>query len=255
MRKQYLFILLLAACPVLAQERPQAQVDKAIAYAGGWEKWTATRTLQFRKTITRFAPDGSVTSTRVQLHRYQMLPTPRMRIEWEDNGASVVMINDGQDAQKFVDGKRATTQADVNSARGSTFGSHYVFGMPFKLRDSGTLLAEAGSMNTPAGAIVQKLRVTYDKDAGDAGGLHTWTYMFDAKTGRLVCNLLQYEAEKFDWTEYYDEKSVDGLIFATRRVGFNADATGRIGPKQSEIIYDQIRRNVDLDPKLFVLPP
>ena len=78
--------------------------------------------------------------------------------------------------------------------------------------------------------------------------------MFDAGTGRLLCNHLQYEPEKFDWTEYFDEKSVEGLIFATRRVGFNADATGKIGSKQSEIIYDQIRRNVQLDPGLFVLP-
>lgn len=254
MRKLLILPFLLMTCTAVAQDIAQTTVEKAVAHAGGLDTWKAERTLQFRKTITRFAPDGSVTDTRVQLHRYQMQPFPRMRIEWEENGAKSVMINNGEEAFKYVDGKRATAQSDINAARNSTFGSHYVFGMPWKLRDPGVTLADAGTQTLNDGSMVQKVSVTYAKGAGDAGGLHNWTYMFDPQTGRLVCNLLQYEAGKFDWTEYYDEKPVGGLVFATRRVGYNADANGRVGPKQSEILYDEIRTNADLPSDLFDLP-
>jgi hypothetical protein len=126
--------------------------------------------------------------------------------------------------------------------------------MPFKLRDPGTQLEKAGAMTIDDGTVVQKVRVTYAKGAGDAGGMHTWTYMFDPQTGRLACNHLQYAADKYDWTEYYDEKPVGSLILSTRRVGYNADANGKVGPKQSEITYDQIQTNIEFPRDLFKPP-
>jgi hypothetical protein len=39
---------------------------------------------------------------------------------------------------------------------------------------------------------VEKVRVTYEKGAGDAGGLHTWTYYFDSRSARLTANHLNY---------------------------------------------------------------
>ncbi len=254
MKKIILLPFLFSICAALAQDTPQKLIDKAIAHAGGFEAWNGMRTLQFRKTNTRFNPDGSVLSSRVQLHNYRMGPSPQMRIEWEDNGSKILMINNGKEAWKFVDGKRATKQEDINSARGSTFGAHYVFGMPWKLRDPGTQLADGGKQTLEDGTVVQKVRTTYAKGAGDAGGMHTWTYMFDPETGRIVCNHLEYAPGKFDWTEYYDEKPVGRLIFSTRRVGYNADANGRVGPKLSETLYEDIQSNVDLPANLFDLP-
>ncbi len=91
------------------------------------------------------------------------------------------------------------------------------------------------------GTVVQKVRTTYAKGAGDAGGMHTWTYLIDPKTGRLAANHLEFVPGKFDWTEYYDEKPVGQLLLSVRRVGYIRDAKGKVGPKQSEITYDQSR--------------
>ena len=57
-------------------------------------------------------------------------------------------------------------------ARRSTFGAHYMFSMPFKLRDPGTQLEDAGTMTTDDDTVVQKIRAVYGKGVGDAGGLH-----------------------------------------------------------------------------------
>ena len=255
MKLRFILPLLAAFAFTAAQELPPQQlVEKAIEHAGGWDAWMNTKTLQFRKTTVRFNEDGSVKEQRVQFHKYLLHPSPKMRIEWESNGSQGVFLNDGQQAWKLVNGKPSTEQTDINAARNNTFGSHYVFGMPFKLRDPGTRLENAGTMTFDDGALLQKVRVSYERGAGDAGGMHTWTYMFDPQSGRLVCNHLQYEADKWDWTEYYDEKPVGSMLLSTRRVGYKADANGKFGPKTSEITYDQIETNVQFQGELFKGP-
>ncbi len=177
-----------------------------------------------------------------------------MRVEWESDGSQGLMINDGEQAWKFVNGQPATTSEDVNAARGNTFGSEYVFSIPFKLRDPGTQLADGGPVTLDDGTVVQKIRTTYAKGAGDAGGMHTWTYLIEPQNGRLVANNLEFAPGKFDWTEYYDEKPIGQLLLSVRRVGYNADAKGKVGPKQSEITYDQFKTNVDYPPDYFEPP-
>ncbi len=174
MRKRLLLPFLFAASLLHAQEfTPEEVVDKAIAHAGGWDVWMKTRSVQFRKTIVRYEPDGTVKETRVQYHKYLLHPSPRMRIDWEMNGSKGVMINNGQEAKKYANGKELDAQEEINAARGNTFGSHYVFCMPFKLRDPGTQLENAGLATLESGTTVQKIRTTYAKGAGDAGGMHT----------------------------------------------------------------------------------
>ena len=227
-------------------------VRRAIAHVGGWEAWESKKTVQFRKTTRRLRPDGSAERERVQEHRYRLHPFAA-RIEWEEGGKRIVLINDGHEAVKLVDGKKAAGQDETNGARNATFGSHYVFCMPFKLADPGARLDDAGSVKIGS-SLTQGVRVVYEKGSGDAGGLHTWTYYFDAKSGRLVANHLNYAPRKYDFTEYLDEQVVDGLRLATRRHGYDADARGKVGPRVSEIVYEEIRFGVPLADSLFALP-
>lgn len=254
MRRFVFLPLILLIAVANAQQSAQQIVEKAIEHAGGWNAWMSMRSIEFRKTIVRFNPDGTVKSTMTQFHKYLLHPSPRMRVEWESNGSQGLMINDGEQAWKFVNGQPAITKEDGDAARGNTFGSHYVFCMPFKLRDAGTHLAEGGTVTLSDGTVAQKVRATYDKGAGDAGGMHTWTYMFDPQTGRLVANHLEFGPGKFDWTDYYNEKPVGPLLLSVRRVGYNADAKGKVGPKQTEITYDQFKVNVDYPPEYFEPP-
>ena len=254
MRTILSLLLLFMSTSTTAPDGARIVVDKAIEHAGGWQAWTSTRTIQFRKTTVHFAADGTVRDTRVQFHRYVLNPAPRMRIESDDHGSKIVAINDGHQAWKLVDGKLASSQDEINSARNNTFGSHYVFGMPFKLRDPGAQLADAGGAQLPDGPLVRKIRVTYAKGVGDSGGLHTWTYLIDPASGRMIANHLQYAPGKYDYTEYYDEKPIGSLTLPTRRIGYEADANGKVGPRQSETTYDQIETNVDLSEELFAPP-
>lgn len=233
---------------------PEQLVTKAIEHAGGWDAWLGTRTVQFRRTEKFFNPEGKVTATQVQFHKYILQPSPQMRIDWESDGSKSVMINNGNEAWKLVNGKPATSQEDIMAARSSTFGAQYIFAMPFKLRDPGTELENAGTMTTDHGTLVQKIHVVYAKGVGDSGGMHHWTYMIDPKNGRLVCNHLEYMPGRYVWGEYYDEKRVGALRLSTRMDGYEANANGKMGPKQSEMTYDQIETNVEFSKDLFNSP-
>lgn len=234
----------------LPHDRAVEIVRRAIDDAGR-DAWSRTRTVQFRKTTVRFKPDGSVERKRVQLHHYALRPVLQMRVEWEEDGKQIVLVHDGANAWKQVDGVLGQSEADTKQARNTTFGSHYVFSMPFKLADAGAHLEYAGEERLRDGNRVEKVRVTYERGIGDAGGEHVWTYYFDARTGRLCANHLNYAPGKYDYTEYLDDKNVDGLRLSTRRYGYNADAHGKIGPRISETVYEQISTNKELPPALF----
>ncbi|MDQ2980218.1 MAG: hypothetical protein M3R62_13460 [Acidobacteriota bacterium] len=232
----------------------RAVVQRGIDYAGGSAAWASKKSVEFKKTVTRFKPDGSVEWRRVETHRYRLQPSFGGRIERDEAGKKALMVNNGTQAWRFVDSQELTSQAENNSARGSTFGSHYVFGMPFKLLDPGVHLAYAGKEKLAGGAEVEKIRATYDKGAGDAGGYHTWTYYFDTKTGRLTANHLNYDSGRYDFTEYSDDKTFSGVRLATHRRGFNADAKGKTGPQTTDTIYEDVRFDVPVSNSMFVPP-
>jgi hypothetical protein len=242
------------AGPILPKDQAGQIVQRAIDYHGGWDAWAAKETVEFDKTTIRYRPDGTEESRRKQHHRYVLRPELKARIEWEKEGRKIALTNSGGDAWRTVDGQPATSEEDRNGARNSTFGSHYVFNMPWKLADPGVHLAYAGRETLADGIVVDKVRVTYDQGTGDAGGLHTWTYYFDTKTGRLTSNLLEYGPGEYDYTEYIDDRQVEDLRLPARRFGYGADEKGKRGPKVSEIVYENVRFGVPLDEALFQRP-
>ncbi len=233
-------------------------VRRSIAFAaGGWEGWEARRSVEYRKRTTTLAPDGSVERERVELHRYLLHPGPRMRIEYEDGeGRRVVLVNDGDEAWKLVDGEVATSQEDRDHAWNSTFGSHYVFSMPFKLTDPGTNLSYEGRVTLPNGAEAEAVLATYEPWAGSAGGMHEWTYFFDPGDARLVAYHLKHGdgSGDYTWGEYLDYETVGAVTMTTRRLGYASNAAGERLRKTTEINYEDVRFDVDLADELFAGP-
>lgn len=201
-------------------------VRRGIEAAGGWEAWADAPALDYQKTIAFFDSTGAETRRLTQHHRYALHPGPKMHIAYtDDEGRDVLLVNDGAEAWKWIDGERATAEEDRNQAWNSTFGSHYVMAMPFKLTDPGTRLSYAGR-DTLDGVTVDAVRAEYDEGAGSAAGLHTWTYYFAVDDGRLVANHLRYgpEADDYDFTEYHDIREVDGVRLPMRRVSYHSNA-------------------------------
>jgi len=264
----YAFILMMAAgCAVEQKENkaapspiaalPQNQagevVKRAIAFAGGWEKWAAMQTVQYQKTTTQFNDDGSVKKKMIELHQYVLQPQLRVRFAWEDEGKQYASIYSGWHGWKLIDGQLAATTQDSLQARNPSLGSHYNFCMPFKLTDPGTTLTYLGQAQLDNGVMADKVCATYEKGASDAGGLHTWTFYFDSNDGRLVANHFQ-SGDRFSFTEYADHKIIDGIHMPTRRYGYRSNEKAEKAARTSEISYEDIRFNAPLADSLFMSP-
>ncbi len=239
----------------LPRDGAGAIVRRAIEHAGGWPAWASKKTVQYRLTTRTLGPGGSVLQTRVESHRDRLQPQLGVRIEWEQGGKSFVLINNGRFAAKVADGSEDFTVPAGREARDATFRAHYDLGMPFKLTDPGTHLEDLGPAPLEKGTPANRVRVTYDTGVGDAGGLHTWTYFFEPKTGRLLATLLQLGPGQFEFTEDRDEREFGGLRLATKRIRYAADGGGKKGPPISESLYENVQFNVPLDDVLFAIPP
>jgi len=252
-------LLGLAAGPTPMDRLPRDKageiVRRGIEFAGGWNTWAGKKTVQFRQITRRFRRDGTVERQREQLHRYRLQPGFAVRIDWEENGKKFALINNGRFSTKVVNGVEDLSTDAGREARNVTFESEYVFAMPFKLTDAGAHLESIGPAKLSDGTVADRVRVTYDKGVGDAGGLHTWTFSFDSKSGRLCASHFKREPAKFDFSEHLEEKTFDGIRLATKRLGYGADAAGKKGPRISETIYEDVRFDVPLEDRLFQIPP
>lgn len=227
-------------------------IRRSVAFAAGsWDAWATTQSVHYTKTTINFDSTGGERERFVQLHQYALHPGPRMRIAWQADGRDYLLINNGMEARKWVDGRAATSQSDRDEAWNSTFGSHYVFCMPFKLADSGAVLTYEGRVSLPEIGDAIAVRVDYEQGAGSAGGMHTWTYFFSPEDYRLVANHLQYGPDDYSYTEYVDYRRIDGIHMPTRRYGYRSGPNYERFEQTSEIFYDDVQFDVRLPDSLF----
>lgn len=223
----------LAPLERLPDDAAGALVRRAIEAHGGWDAWAALPAVDYRKTTISLAEDGTASDSTVERHRYALHPGPRMRIDWTDpDGRHVTLMNDGDEAWRFVDGRESRSPLNPHQAWNSTFGSHYVFGQPFKLTDAGTNLTYLGPDSLEDGTAVEGVRVTYDPGVGSSGGMHTWVYYVDASSGRLAGYRFG-EGEAVDpatFTTYGDYADVEGVRIYRRRTTYAVGDDGSLRP-------------------------
>lgn len=206
-------------------------VRRAIEAHGGWEAWRALPGVEYRKVTITFEENGAVADSAVERHRYRLHPTAAMRIDGtDDRGRDVALRNVGDQAWKYVDGRRARGPLNRNEAWNSTFGSQYVFAQPFKLTDVGTNLTHLGPEALEDGTEVTALQVDYDPGAGSSGGMHTWVYYFDRETG-LLAGYRFGEGDTVSTdalTRHGDYREVDGVRLFGSRTAYRVTADGSL---------------------------
>ena len=167
-------------------------VKQAIERAGGWNSWKNKENFSFYKKITHLDSLGNEEKSVRQHHLYQLKGTFKARMEWTIGDDSYLIINDGEQAKKYQNGVELTDLNSKNEAWNSSYGSHYVIGMPYKLTDPGATLTYEGIDSTLLDVPVHAVKVEYAKGAGSTGGMHLWYYYFDIDNYDLVGNFLDY---------------------------------------------------------------
>ncbi len=225
-------------------------VKKVIDFAGGWEQWKQKKTLSYIKNVAYYDSMGNKVREFSQLHQYRLRPNFRARISWEEEGTKYEMIYNGQKARKLKGGEVLTGEDDTNSAWNSSFGSHYVMCMPFKLTDPGTILSYEGLDTLANNRVVHSIKAMYEKGAGSAGGMHTWWYYFDKDTFMPVANYLDY-GDGFSYTQYESFKEVDGLNVSKKRNGFSTNKERDLLYLSTEYTNENIVFNEPFEDTLF----
>lgn len=236
----------------LPQNEAGEIVRKAIEFVGGWEAWENKKNFSFYKNITHLDVDGKVEKSQRQFHQYQIHPIIKARMSWEDKGNQYVIINNGEEARKYENGKEMTDDNSKKQAWNSSYGSNYVISMPFKLTDPGVILTYEGIDSTTLNKRVHSLKVEYEKGAGSSGGMHNWWYYFDEKTYDLAANFLDY-GTGHSLTTYETFTKVDGIRFHEKRFSHIADADKNIVQKRTIYENESMKFDEDFDDSLFDL--
>lgn len=227
----------------LPDNQAGAVVKKAIDYVGGWDKWANKKTFSFYKNIVQLDSTGQERKVTRQLHQYQLHPQFKARMTWEDKGNQYIIVNNGEQAWKYENGKELTDDKSTNEAWNSSYGSNYVISMPFKLTDPGAILTYDGLDTLGNNKIVHAVKVEYEKGAGSSGGYHTWWYYFDVTTYDLVANYLNY-GEGMSYTDYQTFTEVGGIRIHEKRHSYAVDKPKEIGVLKT--IYSNAEMQFDV---------
>ena len=222
-------------------------IKKAIAQAGGWDKWISKKAMSFVKITTTYDSTGAIKKVSKSLNEYNLFPSVQARITWEDDGKKYVIINNGQQVWKLEDGKLMTDEKNKTSAWNSSFGTHYVICMPFKLADAGVIPTYEGEIALPEGKKGNSLKIIYKEGAGSSALFHKWWYYFDPKTHDMVANFLDH-GKGYTYTVYDAFTEVEGIKINTSRRSFKSDAT------MSKMLLESKYENEDIQFK-ELFPP
>lgn len=233
----------ITALPVTMDDSSRVIIDRAIAYAGGYDAWQQKKTLSFDKKSTSYDSTGKVVRETDMHLEYMMKPEYRAKLTYKLNDTAITLIHDGQKARKYYNGKISHEQKDIDAAWNSGFGSHFVMSMPFKLKDPGIKAEYAGELTLNDGTPAQVVKTSYIKGAGSNPD-HIWYYYFEPGTGKLLANSLNGKDNYWDFTRYISFEKAGGLLMPGERKGYNATGLNKPGrmvsqSKQFNIVFDK----------------
>jgi hypothetical protein len=229
--------------PVSMDDSSRIIIDRAIAYAGGYDAWQQKKTLSFDKKSTSYDSTGKVIRETDMHLDYMMKPEYRAKLTYMLRDTAITLIHDGQKARKFYNGKLSNEQKDIDGAWNSSFGSHYVMCIPYKLKDPGTKAEYVGQVTMKDGVPAQVIKTSYIKGAG-SNPSHIWYYYFEPGTGKLLANSFLGKNNSWDYTRYEQLEKANGLMLPSVRKGYTADTLNNQGiliseSRHSNIVFDK----------------
>jgi len=227
--------------PVAMDDSSRIIIDRAIAYAGGYDAWQQKKTLSFDKKSISYDSTGKVTRELDQHLDYMMKPEFRAKIIYKQNDTTITLIHDGQKARKLYNGKATTEQKDIDNAWSLVLSSHYNMCMPYKLKDAGTKAEYIKITTLTDGEQAQEIKITYSKGT-DKNKDQIWYYYFEPGTGKLLAN--SQKGKIWNYTRYESFEKAGGLLMPAIRKGSASNELNKSGKptvesKNSNIVFDK----------------
>jgi hypothetical protein len=232
-------------------------LERAIAAAGGWERWAKLKDVAYATTFTLYGPLGEVRSETIGIQKSPLHGSPRARFEPLGMTDRLVLGFDGKEAWALR-GTRPPPEGDrMVFARFNMVSNVFWFSLPFSLAEMPASVVDLG-VEAHDGVDLHRLRVTLDEDAPEAPG-DWFVIYFDSRTdlidrvlAHVTAPFLSHELWLGRWLDYQDW---DGIRKERRRQFFPADEGGRlIGEMVVDQFVEDVRFNNDFAADIFEKP-
>ena len=216
-----------------AQDKASEVVDRAIAWAGGMEKWESLSTIDYTKRSRLLLENEEVEYDITQQHSYQMRPDLKMNIEWQTDEGDLRLEHTNAASRRFLNDSLSAQGTKVAESAMSAF---YVLGMPFKLKDPGTYLSYEGTTDFN-GKSADVVKATYSpKQFDNHSTTDQWWYYFSEANGAFL-GCMVYHPPTYARIENIAFHDVDGMKFQKRRMSYRCDSLGNKQFLRAEFWY------------------
>ena len=217
MKKMLPFLLCLISFKYLGGQELSAKqlLEKAINYHDPKGEWRQFKAHFF---VSSESPERSLRKSKIELDFLNSY----FNLEVEQDGNTLTSILDKGDCILKLNGQEKISEADQNNYRlncdRAVFYKNYytyLYGLPMKLKDPGTLLDPEVRKKNIDGKEYWVLKVSYEKNVGG----DTWYFFFDQKTYALKQYQFYHDESKNDG-EYIlleDELIVEGIKMPKNR--------------------------------------
>jgi len=238
------FVILLVGCQKPAKDNTSPEqsatdkasevVDKAIAWAGGMEKWKSLSTIDYSKRSRLLLENEEVEYDITQQHSYEMQPDFKMNIEWQTEEGAHRLVHSDAASTRFLNDSISAQGTKVTESAMSAF---YVLGMPFKLKDPGTYLSYEGTTDFN-GNTADVVKATYSPEQFDNHSTtDQWWYYFNEADGEFL-GCMVYHPPTYARIENIAFHDVDGMKFQKRRMSYRCDSLGNKQFLRAEFWYE-----------------
>ena len=204
---------------------------KAIDKAGGYEKWSSLKTIEYTKHNMLFLEDGTTEVDNIQRHEYTMRPEFKVRITWEKENVNH-LITYGPEGGKRYRHDSLTTQDPTETVMSAI----YVLGMPFKLLDAGTRLEHRGQVRLESGEIADEIKATYDPGENENHSTQDeWYYYFGADG--TFFGAMVYHAPTYAYIRNLEFDTSTPIQFHKHRKSYRSDSSRNIQFLRAEFWY------------------
>lgn len=197
MKTTYLFTFLLLLSTTYATAQmftAQEVLQKSIEFHDPEGKW-GTTPIRFELKETR--PGGTDRETAI----YIDLPQSHFKIDQIRNENRIIQEVKANQCSYQLNGSTDISEADqsafrLNCERTRTIRDYYTYlwGLPMKLKDPGTIIEEPALKTNFRGQICLAIKVTYE----EAVGKDTWYFYFHPTTFALIGYRFYHDEEKND---------------------------------------------------------
>ncbi len=228
--------------PVTMDDSSRVIIDRAIAYAGGYDAWQQKKTLSFDKKSIYYDSTGKVTRESDMHLDYMTKPEFKAKLTYNQHDTIITLINDGKKAAKLYNGKASAEQKDIDAAWNIVYSSHYNMSIPFKLKDPGTKADYLGMKTLSDGVSAQEIKIVYNK--GEDKIHDIWYYYFEPGTAKILASSQEGANNIWNYTTYNTFEKAGGLLMPGVRKAYKSNVMNKpeklvVESKTNNLVFDK----------------